>query len=306
MRRTILHVLVICTVLACAFMLAACGQSGTPQSASSASGSAPAGNASSSSFAGTAVNDKPAASSGSSASSSGAEQKKSSSESAESQRQSKSSDTDAAEDAVVVIDAGHQREGNSAQEPIGPGASETKAKVTGGTAGTTTGKPEFEVNLEVALKLQKALEGRHVKVYMTRTTHDVDISNSERAEFANEHNAAIFVRLHCDGVDGDSSVNGFMTLYPGANEFVSEEISEKSGAAAEMMHGSIVAAIGANDRGVIERNDLSGFNWCTVPSVLFEMGCMSNPEEDEKLASDEYQQQLADAMSDAIVAYLGK
>ena len=51
---------------------------------------------------------------------------------------------------VIVIDAGHQTRAMSATEPIGPGASQRKAKVTGGATGCVSGLTEYKLNLQVA------------------------------------------------------------------------------------------------------------------------------------------------------------
>jgi hypothetical protein len=46
---------------------------------------------------------------------------------------------------VIVIDPGHQARADSTLEPIGPGSSTKKAKVSGGTSSRLTGIPEGQV-----------------------------------------------------------------------------------------------------------------------------------------------------------------
>lgn len=203
---------------------------------------------------------------------------------------------------VVCIDAGHGGGADLTLTPIGPGSSEMQYVEPGGTSGVATGRDEAEVTLEIAKLLQAKLEDAGIEVVMVREDNETVMSSEQRAAVANGSGADIFLRLHCDGSE-DPSVNGFSTLVPAHNEWTADIVDE-SARAAQIMHPIIVAETGARDAGIIERSDLAGFNFCDVPSVLFEMGFMSNPDEDAKLSDPAYQDTLAQAICDATIAYL--
>lgn len=203
----------------------------------------------------------------------------------------------------IAIDAGHQAHGNSEQEPVGPGASRTKAKVASGTSGRTTGVAEYELNLAVALKLREELEARGYEVYMIRETHEVDISNAERAQKAADSGADILVRIHANGSE-NSSVSGALTMSPSAsNPYMDSELVSQCQRLSSVMIEAFCEATGANNQGVYETDEMSGLNWCTIPATIVEMGYMTNPGEDTRMQTEEYQNQMVQGMANGIDRY---
>ena len=204
---------------------------------------------------------------------------------------------------VVAIDPGHQGRLSSRQEPIGPGSKQTKAEVSGGTSSPTTGTPESVVTLAVGLKLRAALEARGIKVVMTRTTQDVDVSNVQRAEIANKAHADLAIRLHCNG-SPDRSAHGLFTLYPTSIKGWTDDIAAPSKRAATLIQKATIAATGARDQGLQPRGDLTGFNWSDVPVALVEMGYMTNAAEDKLLESGTYQDKIVQGLVNGIIEFL--
>lgn len=210
-----------------------------------------------------------------------------------------------AQSKIIAVDPGHQKKGNYEKEPVGPGASETKAKVASGTQGVSSKVPEYELTLAVSLKLKEELINRGYEVVMIRETNDVDISNKERADIAGEAGADALIRVHADGSE-NQSVSGATALYPSDKNPYVAYLSADSKLLSEEAVNHLCLETGAKNRGISARDDMSGINWCTVPVTIIEIGFMTNPEEDEKLQTAEYQDKIVEGLCNGIDAYFEK
>ncbi len=205
--------------------------------------------------------------------------------------------------AVVVIDPGHQLKGDSTKEPNGPGSSVMKARVTSGTTGVATGVAEYIRNLEISLKLKTELENRGYTVYMTRSTHDVNISNMERAQYASTVGADIAVRIHCNGAA--SSVRGAETLTPSSSNPYVSHLASASYSLSKCIIDKYCTATGFINRGVKANDTMTGINWSEVPVTIIELEFMSNPDEDRAMQDDNMQNNMVQGIANGIDAYFG-
>lgn len=206
---------------------------------------------------------------------------------------------------VIVIDAGHQLHAMSETEPNGPGSSEEKAKVTGGTQGSTTGLAEYELNLRVALALRDALVAKGYCVVMVRETHEVEISNAERAQLANKMGADVNIRIHANG-DSNPETKGAMTVCQTAANPYNANIYKDCRALSDAILSAFCQSTGMAQRSVWETDTMTGTNWATVPTTILEMGFMTNPEDDAAMAAEGFAAKAAEGIVAGIEGYLAQ
>lgn len=203
---------------------------------------------------------------------------------------------------IVVIDPGHGGSGNSGMELQSPDSDILKIKDPGGCVGVNTGIPEYKVAWEVSMKLKSLLEGNGITVILTKQDINESPGNIERAEVGNNNNASLEIRIHCDSASS-SNAYGATTLVPGYIGY-SKDVADVSKGYGEIIQTSLVSKCNMYNRGVVTRDDLTGFNWSKVPVILVELGFLSNPNEEQLLISDEYQNKLAEGMAEGIIKCL--
>jgi len=180
-------------------------------------------------------------------------------------------------------------------EPIGPGSSVLKIKDGGGTSG------EAPVALAIALRTRALLQHDGYRVAMTRTGAYAG-GNIARARFCNVRHAALMIRIHADG-STDSSLNGVKTLVPALHRGWTDDIYGASLRAARKVQAAVVRQTRARNLGLIQRSDLTGFNWANVPAILVECGFMTNPRERRLLQSGGYQLKVAQGLARGAEAF---
>lgn len=190
---------------------------------------------------------------------------------------------------TVIIDAGH-------------GAHDSGAKGIFGY--------EKDYCLDMALRLEKALQQRGFKTLMTRST-DTYLALSERVAIANKQKDAIFISLHFNA-SGSRAANGVETyaLAPQGtrstnggspwNSMLSGNLRDAENIAlATAVHAHVIHDLRPVDRGIKRArfNVLRGIN---KPAILFEGGFVTNKAEGKRIHDPDHRQRMADSIAVAI------
>jgi N-acetylmuramoyl-L-alanine amidase len=201
---------------------------------------------------------------------------------------------------LICVDPGHGTVPAIGRqtEPIGPGSSKRKIKDGGGAPG------EAPVALAIAQRTRAILQRDGYRVAMTRTAPGYAGGNIARARFCNVRHAAMMVRIHADG-STDTSLRGVSTLVPALRRGWTDDIHARSARAARRVQAAVVKHTGARNIGILQRSDLTGFNWADVPAILVECGFMTNPTESRLLRSPAYQLKVARGLVAGVEAFVG-
>ncbi len=178
----------------------------------------------------------------------------------------------------------------------------------GGAVGSN-GTVEKDINLQVALKVQALLEQNGCSVFMTRND-DVSIHDKGEEKNNNRKVSDLDNRKKMPGdYQADAFVSIHMNLYPqqqyhGAQVFYAET-PDNSMQLAQCIQDELREDVdSSNNREIKEaKGNIYVLDKSKVPSVVVECGFLSNPEEEQKLQTDEYQQKLAFAIYSGIIKF---
>ncbi len=191
---------------------------------------------------------------------------------------------------TVIIDAGHGGE-------------------DGGAVGVN-GAMEKEINLKIALELEKYLRQNNFNVVMIRNG-DYSVGDQSLSSIAERKRSDTKNRLRTVEKTGDCILisihqNHFSeSQYDGAQVFYSGN-KEESAVLAECIRQNIVFSLqpeNHRENKQADKNIYILYN-CHVPAVLVECGFLSNPAEAEKLCTESYQKDMAAAIYNGIIDYL--
>ena len=172
------------------------------------------------------------------------------------------------------------------------------------------GVREKDLTLSVYNKVSSKLASLGYTVLTSRNV-DKDVDLVDRADQANKANADMLLSIHFNA-GGRGIARGIETYYyqatadrvPKINKenHNNAERLERSRKLANKVQQNLLYQTGANDRGV-KRASFTVLRETSIPSILVELGFIDNPEERNKIKTDEYQERLANGIVDGIVAY---
>lgn len=163
------------------------------------------------------------------------------------------------------------------------------------TDGTKTTLREKDINLDVSFRLRELLEASGARVYLTRIG-DTTVPLFSRSPYANSLGDDMFISIHTNAA-GSPAAHGFEAFY------YYEDREEDRRLARLMLKEMSTALDLVPRRGT--SNDLAVLRESQIrPSVLVELGFLTNPVEEARLATDEFRRQSAEALFRAILYYI--
>jgi len=165
----------------------------------------------------------------------------------------------------------------------------------GGTdvGATRSGINEKDINLDVAKKVANILIKKGINVEMTHW-QDETLGLQERVDFAGAKNADVFVSIHTNA-SVKPEIYGIETHY----------YNDNSMDFAQTVQNSLIAGTQGFDRGIL-KSKFYVINHTTMPAILVEMGFISNDDDRNNLLSEQYKQQLAEAIANGVTGFLQK
>ena len=178
----------------------------------------------------------------------------------------------------------------------------------GGTVGSS-GTIEQEINLAVTQKLCEVLEGKGIRVTMTRTGENCLCEDQEgktlrqikkedmnnRLDIIKKSNADLFISIHMNYFNS-RSVDGLRLFYS-ANHPEIKRLAENIQSRMSEVTGAKMYAVKTADKNLFLMKNPP------VPAILIECGFLSNIEEEKKLNDGDYQSRIAWAIADAVEKY---
>ena len=167
---------------------------------------------------------------------------------------------------------------------------------------------EKEINLAIARKVQENLEAAGIEVVMTRESdqglYDENEENKKqqdmkkRCAMINESGADLAVSIH---------QNSYTEEYVCGPQVFYYETSQKGKELAQILQETLNEKLDiARPRKIKADNTYYILKKTQIPTVIAECGFLSNTEEAEKLTSEEYQEQVAEAVCEGILQYRKK
>lgn len=182
---------------------------------------------------------------------------------------------------IVVIDAGH---GGDDPGKVG-----------------VNGALEKDINLQIAKKVEQYLEKNGVQVVMTREEDVAEESKrgdmEKRVALINEVKPIITVSIHQNSYS-DASIKGAQVFY-----YTNSETSKQ---AASMMQEQLRTVDSENTRQIKSNDTFYMLKNTEGPIIIVECGFLSNPDEAQKLVTEEYQQQMAEVIGKGILDWIAQ